>query len=125
MFKHSTFKTAQQGSCSATTQVRQQRPGRACAHQSVLVNAAAQQQASLAGLKPSDSSKAADLKAEVTRLAGNKNGTDLAPEQHADVKQLLQQLEVLNPAQQVLHATFAGRNVYRSSQFMPSSCCSS
>lgn len=65
------------------------------------VSAAAQQQLSLSGLKPSDRSKAAELKAEIARLAGSQNGNDLAPERHAEIKQLLQQLEAMNPAQQV------------------------
>ena len=74
---------------------------RADARQPLSVCAGAQQQLSLAGLKASNSSKAADLKSRIARLAGSKNGNDLPPERHAEVKQLLQQLEVMNPAQQV------------------------
>lgn len=70
-------------------------------HQLTAVRAAAQQQVSLVGLKPKDGSKAAELKASISRLAGSKNGTDLAPEQHAEIKQLLQSLEAMNPADKV------------------------
>jgi hypothetical protein len=65
------------------------------------VSAAAQQQVSLTGLSVSDATKAAELKNSIARLAGSKNGNDLPPERHAEIKQLLQQLEGMNPADKV------------------------
>jgi hypothetical protein len=79
----------------------QQLRRRADARQPLSVYAGAQQQLSLSGLKASNSSEAAELKSRIARLAGSKNGNDLPPERHAEVKRLLQQLEAMNPARQV------------------------
>lgn len=87
-------------------------------HQPTVVHAAAQQQISLAGLQPKDSRKAAELKSSISKLAGSNNGTDLAPEQHAKIKQLLQELEAMNPADKPVDVDLTGTNwrlVYSSS----------
>ena len=89
----------QQRQPAAAAGPRRWRP--ASERRSAAVRAAAQQQVSLGSLSPSDSTKAAQLKAEIVRQAGSRNGTNLGPEQHTAIKELLSQLEALSPAQQV------------------------
>ena len=85
----------------AVTLQPQQLHQRADARQPLAVCAGAQQQLGLSGLKASNSSEAAELKSRIADLAGSKNGNDLPTKRHAEVKQLLQQLESMNPARKV------------------------
>jgi hypothetical protein len=75
-----------------------------------VARAAAQQQQSLSSLQPADGSRVAQLKAEIARQAGSKNGTDLTAEQHASIKDVISELEDLSPTQQPASVDLAGTN---------------
>lgn len=98
----------------AATLQPQQLHQRADARQPLAVCAGAQQQLSLSGLKASNSSEVAELKSRIADLAGSKNGNDLPTERHAEVKQLLQQLESMNPARKVWYWRSQQRDLHES-----------
>lgn len=71
-----------------------------------------------ASLKAADVQRAAQLKEQLTELAGSRNGTDRDEAQRRDIAAVIEKLEALNPAEQPVAVDLAGtawRLVYSSS----------